>query len=121
MISHGRDRPVQTGEFQMRFAVRLLAAAAVVFAAVPAAAEAEQQTRRPCHDYGEIHKQLSKKYDEAPVAFGLQTNGNLLQIYASEDKGTWTVISTSPAGLACIVAAGKSWEALPFKKDSPIA
>ena len=106
----------------MRFAIRLLAAAAILAAAAPAAAQpGEQPTRMPCHDAGEIHKQLSKKYDEAPVAFGLQTNGNLLQIYASENKGTWTVISTSPAGLACIVAAGKSWESLPIKKDSPIA
>lgn len=106
----------------MRFATRLLAAAAIAGFAAPAAAEPESQERRlPCHDAGEIHKQLSKKYDEAPVAFGLQTNGNLLQIYASADKGTWTVISTSPAGLACIVAAGKSWESLPVKKDSPVA
>jgi len=55
------------------------------------------------------------------VAFGLQSNGNLLQVYASEDKNTWTVVSTTPAGLSCIVAAGKSWESLPFLKNDPMA
>jgi hypothetical protein len=77
--------------------------------------------RMPCHNATEIAKQLSSKYEEAPVAFGLQSNGNLLQIYASENKNTWTVVSTTPSGLSCIVAAGKSWESLPFVKTDPMA
>ena len=61
----------------------------------------------PCHDAREIARQLSGKYEEAPVAFGMQTNGNLLQVYASDAKDTWTVVSTTPGGMSCIVAAGK--------------
>ena len=77
--------------------------------------------RMPCHNATEIAKQLSSKYDEAPVAFGLQSNGNLLQVYASEEKQTWTVVSTTPNGLSCIVAAGKTWESLPLIKTDPLA
>lgn len=77
--------------------------------------------RMPCHDATEVAKQLSNKYAEAPVAFGLQSNGNLLQVYASTEKGTWTVVSTTPAGLSCIVAAGRSWEHLPRIKQDPMA
>lgn len=77
--------------------------------------------RMPCHDATEIAKQLHSKYDEAPVAFGLQSNGNLLQVFSSEEKGTWTVVSTTPAGLSCIVAAGKRWESLPGIKIEPMA
>ena len=77
--------------------------------------------RMPCHNANEIAKQLSTKYDEAPVAFGLQSNGNLLQVYASEEKNTWTVVSTTPNGLSCIVAAGKTWESLPVIKTDPMA
>ena len=107
----------------MRFARPFLAAALVVgsFAAPVAAQPDAAQPRLACHDAGEIHKPQSRKYAEAPVAFGLQTNGNLLQIYASKDTGTWTVISTSPAGTSCIVAAGKSWESLPISKNDPVA
>jgi hypothetical protein len=75
----------------------------------------------PCHNATEIAKQLNSRYDESPVAFGLQSNGNLLQVYASEEKGTWTVVSTTPNGLSCIVAAGKSWESLPLIKTDPLA
>jgi hypothetical protein len=77
--------------------------------------------RMPCHNATEIAKQLNSRYDEAPVAFGLQSNGHLLQVWSSEDKGTWTVVSTSPSGVSCIVAAGKGWESLPHIKNGPMA
>lgn len=79
------------------------------------------QAAMPCHDAAEIAKQLSSKYEEAPVAFGLQSNGNLLQVYASEEKGTWTVVSTTPNGTSCIVAAGEKWHSLPPISNDPMA
>lgn len=95
---------------------------ATVLAATSASAQsAAAGLRIPCHDATEIAKQLSKKYEEAPIAFGLQSNGNLLQIYTSKTKHTWTVVSTTPAGKSCIVAAGKRWENLPFIKHDPMA
>ena len=99
----------------------------MVFAAGAFATSAAAQqvppsgVRMPCHNATEIAKQLSSKYEEAPVAFGLQSNGNLLQVYASEDKNTWTVVSTTPGGLSCIVAAGKRRESLPFLNNDPMA
>lgn len=86
-------------------------------AASSAYAQTTDGMRMPCHDAGEIAKQLSAKYKEAPVAFGLQSNGNLLQIYASNQKNTWTVVSTTPNGKSCIVAAGKRWQSIPDKED----
>lgn len=91
------------------------------FVATSASAQSASGMRMPCHDANEIAKQLSTKYEEAPVAFGLQSNGNLLQIYTSETKNTWTVVSTTPTGKSCIVAAGKRWESLPFLKEDPMA
>ena len=84
-------------------------------------AQSAEGVRLPCHDAGEIARQLSSKYKEEPVAFGLQSNGNLLQIYASDQKNTWTVVSTSPSGQSCIVAAGKRWESLPLDVKDPMA
>jgi hypothetical protein len=89
--------------------------------ATPLAAQANQGVRMPCHNDAEIDKQLSGKYEEAPVAFGLQSNGNLLQVYASDVKGTWTVVSTTPNGMSCIVAAGQKWESLPYISKDPMA
>jgi hypothetical protein len=91
------------------------------FASTAASQQAPWGQRMPCHDATEIAKQLGAKYREAPVAFGLQTNGNLLQVYASDEKRTWTVVSTTPAGMSCIVAAGKGWESLPYLNQDPAA
>lgn len=87
----------------------------------PLAAQQANGGNLPCHNATEIAKQLNSKYDEAPVAFGVQSNGNLLQVYASKDQGTWTVVSTTPTGVSCIVAAGKRWESLPYLKEDPMA
>jgi hypothetical protein len=104
---------------------RLLVSAMVfacgAFAGPLAAQTAPNNARMPCHNASEIAKQLSNRYDEAPVAFGLQSNGNLLQVYFSEEKDTWTVVSTTPSGMSCIVAAGKRWESLPAVKKDPMA
>ena len=91
------------------------------FASPLGAQTAPSAPRMPCHNASEIAKQLSSRYDEAPVAFGLQSNGNLLQVYFSEEKDTWTVVSTTPSGMSCIVAAGKRWESLPAVKKDPVA
>ena len=101
-----------------RFALAFLSlAVGCGIAASSVSAQTAEGMRMPCHDAGEIAKQLSAKYKEAPVAFGLQSNGNLLQIYASDKKNTWTVVSTTPGGKSCIVAAGKRWQSLPGKED----
>ncbi len=98
-----------------------LALALCLATASVSAQPAASGLRIPCHDAIEIAKQLSKKYEEEPIAFGLQSNGNLLQIYTSATKHTWTVVSTTPAGKSCIVAAGKRWETMPFIKSDPMA
>lgn len=73
-----------------------------------------------CHDHAEVARQLRDKYDEAPVSLGLQANGDVLQVFASPRRGTWTVVSTSPEGTACILAAGERWESFrPASLDPP--
>ena len=73
----------------------------------------------PCHDYREIRRQLADRYGEAPVSFGMRTNGEALQVFASPQGGTWTIVSTQPGGLACILAAGKGWDTPPPKIIDP--
>lgn len=99
-----------------------LAVVLILLLAAAATAGAEQPPPSPhCGDSLEMRARLSQKYGETPVAFGLQANGNLLQFYASAKTGTWTAVTTSPAGLACIVAAGKNWQALPPAAKDPVA
>ncbi len=92
---------------------RLLAPLALLAAtAVPALADEQlpDGSRLPCTRLDRLVGFLAQTYGERPVSAGLQANGQLLQIFASSDTGTWTAVTTSPAGLACVVATGRAWE-----------
>lgn len=91
----------------------------VAFAADLAAAPDDPVPRLPCHAHDEIARQLDRRYGEQPVSIGLQANGNLLQVFISDQTGSWTILSTTPAGLACILAAGRGWENLPPRRAGP--
>jgi hypothetical protein len=81
---------------------------------LPSAALAGQaEPRPPCSDYREVARQLAAGYGEAPVALGLRSNSDLLQVFASPEGGSWTIVSTTPQGLACVLAAGRRWEGPP--------
>jgi hypothetical protein len=82
-----------------------LAAAAFVFLAVPTASAAP-----PCGPRADVVGELEQRYREAPVAVGLAGNGTLVEVLASPDGATWTILQTAPSGLACLVAAGESWQ-----------
>jgi hypothetical protein len=87
----------------------------------PRQAAADPERRLPCADYAEVRRQLGTRYGEAPVSMGLQADGRLVQVFASLQSGSWTIVTTAPSGLACIVAAGRSWESLPAKTGDPTA
>lgn len=106
----------------MRSTTFLAALVATAMTAGPAAANTPSSIARPpCHDYGEIARQLADRYKEAPISAGLQANGHLLQVFRSAESGTWTILSTSPGGLTCIVAAGKGWEMVEPRASDPSA
>ncbi|MCX8102255.1 MAG: hypothetical protein RMK81_12910 [Geminicoccaceae bacterium] len=94
---------------------------ALVLAGPSAGAQVPSAVARTlCHDYKEIVRQLGSRYDEVPVSTGLQSNGHLLQVFASPKTGSWTILSIAPDGTGCVLAAGRSWESQqPAPKDPP--
>lgn len=87
------------------------ALAAIVFAvAIAVAAPAHAQLK--CGDRLEALAHLAERYHEAPVAIGVATNGGVVEVLASADGKTWTIIVTLPNGRACLIAAGGDWEFL---------
>ena len=52
---------------------------------------------------------LQDRYSESLVAGGLQANQNvqtMVEVWASEKTGTFTMLLTSPEGVSCVVAIG---------------
>ena len=91
--------------------------AAFAASVTPAAAEGASACSQPKN----IADLLHNDYSEKPVAYGVQGDGSLMQVYASRAGDTWTVVMTTPRGVSCIVAEGKRWESLPRQPDGPLA
>ena len=82
---------------------RLIAAVLAVFLwALPANAAV-------CMNHKNLVSFLSDRYSEAPRALGLVEDRGLMEIYVSQ-SGTWTIVMTTAQGIACIIAAGDTWE-----------
>ena len=74
-----------------------------------------------CHSHADLAAMLNRKYSEAPNAVGVQANGHLVEVFASSDGTSWTIVVTRPDGVSCIVAVGEDWEALPNPITQPLA
>ena len=102
-----------------KLAFMIATAGALTLATTAVDAQEPPGGQVPCSAYTEIARQLGDRYEEAPVSLGLQSNGNLLQVFASRASGTWTIVSTAPDGFACVVAVGDNWEQVKAKPSHP--
>ncbi len=66
-----------------------------------------------CPPRHEIEDYLASEFQEQPVASGIANNGGVIEVFASDELGTWTIIITMPSGESCMIAAGQDWENLP--------
>ena len=72
----------------------------------PVAGHAERQ----CAGHEMIAEALAKNFGEARRTMGLAQDNTVMELYASEKTGTWTLTVTMPSGMTCLVAAGNSFE-----------
>ena len=69
-----------------------------------------------CARRDELIKVLDEKYHEASSGFGTVGEVSVIEVYTS-DRGTFTILSSQPNGISCIIATGQNWEPLsPPKK-----
>jgi len=53
---------------------------------------------------------LADKYGETRKSMGLNQNNGVVEVFASLETGTWTILVTMPTGMSCLMAAGQNWE-----------
>lgn len=93
-------------------ALGLATVLAIGLAAAPSArAEAAQDT--VCGERAAVVKRLRDIYGETRRGYGLQRGASVIEVYASADTGSWTILVTTPDGVACLVAAGEAWAPTP--------
>ena len=87
--------------------VNLLAASALAVWALPDTASA--QNRPICAERDVIVGTLATRYGETAVSLGLGPGNRVVEVFASEETGTWTITVTSVNGTTCLVASGDSY------------
>ena len=85
-----------------------LAIATFLFPAVGLA-----QTSPKCAARDTVIEQLAARYGESRHGIGLAANNAVMELFASDETGTWTILITLPNGLTCLVASGENYETVP--------
>ncbi len=73
-----------------------------------------------CGDRDHVIASLSDKYAERHIASGFQSEAGLMEIWASDSDGSWTILLTRPDGKTCVMASGTHWlenDMVPVKGD----
>lgn len=83
-----------------------LATLAAITAALIWASEAAQAAT--CEVRSEIIAELDADYGETPRGIGMSGQA-VVEIWASVTTGTWTILRTTPDGVACALATGEGW------------
>lgn len=97
----------------------LQAGSAAWVAAFLCLGDAVAAQRPPCAMRAAVVGHLAEKYKERPVAIGLSETGGVFELLTAPAGETWTVIVTWPNGVACLIAAGRNWVAVPKPPPSP--
>ena len=63
-----------------------------------------------CAPRADVVAHLTEKYSETRRGMGLAANSTVMEVFASEATGTWTITVTTPQGITCLIASGQSFE-----------
>lgn len=92
-----------------RFATLVTGLAALLV--LPAMSEA-QTARTICANRDQIVGALTGYFGETARSWGMGPAGRIVEVFASEETGSWTITVTAPDGTTCLVASGNSWQDL---------
>ena len=81
-----------------------------------AAPMASAQTN--CAPRETVIERLQAKYAERLKGGGLQNANTLLEVWASEATGSFTILLTHANGMSCVVSSGHNWNTIVPAKES---
>lgn len=95
------------------WAATLVFSSATAFATGTAPVAETPPTDLACADRGQMTERLKNGFGEAQTGLGLVNSAQVLEIWSSDETGTWTILMTDIGGQSCLIAAGESWKTVP--------
>ncbi len=84
---------------------------ALTCAATMIASSAYAQSRN-CAEHAMVVERLADGYGESRQSIGIAANNTVVEVFASLETGTWTIVVTQPGGPTCLVASGEAFQML---------
>lgn len=75
-----------------------------------AAAGGPASAQMICGERSAVVAELESRYGETRRSIGLEQGRGVVEVYASEETGSWTILVTNTAGRTCLIAAGEAFE-----------
>lgn len=72
--------------------------------------KAEAQRQMICAEREQVIATLEERYGESVRGRGLASQNRIIEIFASEETGTWTITMTMPNGMTCLMTSGQHYE-----------
>ena len=94
------------------FRMMMMMAALMLGFGLTLVGEANAQNARHCAPRDKVVDRLAAGYGETRQSMGLGANNAVIEVFASDETGTWTITVTMASGLTCIVASGQAYETL---------
>jgi hypothetical protein len=70
------------------------------------------QSAPPCAPRAMVIEALSSRYGESRQSIGISADNMLVEVYASADSGSWSLVITRPDGVSCLAVTGNGYEIL---------
>lgn len=96
----------------MKTLLKSVAGLALALAVVATTATTADAQRQNCAPRELVVKRLAEKYGESRQSIGMGQQGMVMETFASNESGSWTITVTTPNGMTCLVASGQSYEVL---------
>ena len=91
---------------------RMLLGLSFGFAALIAATQIAHAQGQACAPRERVLDRLGTTYGETRRGAGLAGSQAMVELFASDATGTWTMTVTLPDGRMCLVASGTDWQPL---------
>ena len=92
---------------QMNRLAFAVCATVLALTALPASAQ-----NRMCAPRDTIIERLASGWGESRQSMALAADNTVVEVFASQTTGTWTITVTQPGGLTCLVASGEAYQYL---------
>lgn len=73
---------------------------------------AQQVQAQPCNcaPRADVLQRLSEAYGETRRGIDIARQGAVMELFASDQSGSWTITVTLPDGMTCLVTSGRAYE-----------